>query len=414
MNPAPIDPRVDRKNGMLYFWATLLTYLAAPVLYVDVVQAALCDRLGASATVANLPASTFFLGSFAPIVFACFVPHRWERFLVVSSGALMALLMAAVVVALVLPLGNGPRLVVVIGQSLILGLLNSVNQVYIYQCLGRGTTEAGRSWCLKLTFTLGPIAAVAGSLLAQFVLGGGIPFLAFPWDFAALYLFAVPCMAVMAWCCQQFELAPLKEEVRPSFFSSLRESFKRTIGSRDMVFLWLAYLAWFCTFEAMSNLSLFTRKAMGREPSDFSGVILALRFGFKALAGYGLGLLNIRYGVRAPLLATVAMLGLAMLWAWFVPGYFYLAAFGLMGAGELGGVYFPNTLLTWSPPAMAARDMSILNLATPASAPAATLHGFLADHWGFPASFIFGIATAASALVLICKLPKGKSQAVKA
>ena len=204
--------------------------------------------------------------------------------------------------------------------------------------------------------------------------------------------------------------ALLEDEPRQPFFSSLGKSFSRYIRSRDRVFLWLAYLAWFVSFEAMSNLSLFTRHAMGREPSDFTGIILALRFGFKALAGYGLGLLNIRYGVRAPLFATVAMLGLAMLWAWMVPGYFYLAAFGLMGAGELGGVYFPNTLLTWSPPSLAARDMSILNLATPASAPAAALHGILADHFGFPASFIFGIATAAAALIFVGKLPKGKGQ----
>ena len=105
----------------------------------------------------------------------------------------------------------------------------------------------------------------------------------------------------------------------------------------------------------------------------------------------------------------MTLLGLSMVWAWAVPGYLYLGAFGLMGAGELGGTYFPNTLLTWSSPVNALRDMSILNLAIPAAGPAASMHGILTDHWGFPASFIFGIATAVVALVLVFKLPRQNS-----
>jgi MFS family permease len=404
-----MDSRTDRRNGLLFFWATMLIYLAAPVIYVGVTQAALCDKLGASATVASLPASGFFVGSFAPIFFACFIPHRWDRLLVVVAFSLMALLLAVVAVSLFLPMSDQIRIAAVVSQSLILGFLNSVSQVYMYQCLGRATTEAGRSWTLKLTFTIGPLAAVAGSLLAQFVLRGGIPGVSFPRDFGILYLIGVPCMAGTAWCCGRLELAGMKDEALPPFFSSLWNSFRRYLRSRDMVFLFLAYLLWNCTLQAMPNLSLFTHKALGREPAEFSGVILALRFGCKAMAGYALGVLNMRYGLRAPLIATVSMLGLAMVWAWVVPGYLYLAAFGLMGAGELGGAYFPNVLLTWSSPADATRDMSILNLAVPLGGPAATVHGMLTDHWGFSASFIFGIATAAAALALVLKLPKRKS-----
>jgi len=401
-----MDPQTDRKNGRLFLWANLLIYLAAPVLYVGVIQAALCDKLGASAAVANFPATGYFMGSFAPIIFACFIPHRWDRRLVVLTGALMAGLLAMVAMMLFLPMSNQIRIAAVVSQSLVLGLLNSVSGVYLYQCLGQSTTEAGRSRALKTTFTIAPLAAVVGSLLAQFILRGGIPHLSFSQDFGILYLIGVPCMGIYAWCGSQIEMSPIKEEARPPFFSSLRDSFRHYFRSRDLVLLLLAYLLLNCTLMAMPNLSLYTRKAMGREPAEFSGVVLALRFGCKALAGYGLGMLNMRYGVRAPLLATAALLGLSLVWAWAVPGYLYLAAFGLMGAGELDGAYFTNTVLTWSSPVYVIRDMSILNLAAAAAGPAASIHGILTDHWGFSASFIFGITTAVVALVLLFKLPK--------
>ena len=41
--------------------------------------------------------------------------------------------------------------------------------------------------------------------------------------------------------------------------------------------------------------------------------------------------------MRAPLVATACLVGAGSLWAWVAPGYAYLGAFGLMGAGELGG-----------------------------------------------------------------------------
>ena len=71
---------------------------------------------------------------------------------------------------------------------------------------------------------------------------------------------------------------------------------------------------------------------------------MALRFGFKSVGGYLLGNIAMRKGIRAPLVTTVLLLAAAMVWGWSVPGYAYLMAFGLMGAGELGGAYFPKLL----------------------------------------------------------------------
>ena len=58
-----LTPEIERRNGLIFIWTQLLIYFSAPVLYVGVVQAAFLDKLGASATVANLPSSTYMLGA---------------------------------------------------------------------------------------------------------------------------------------------------------------------------------------------------------------------------------------------------------------------------------------------------------------------------------------------------------------
>ena len=140
---------------------------------------------------------------------------------------------------------------------------------------------------------------------------------------------------------------------------------------------------------------------MGRDPKDFSGLIMAIRFGSKAIAGYLLGVLAVRRGLRAGVFVTIALLVAGSGWAWLVPGAGYLFAFGLLGAGELGGAYIPNYVGSLSPPTESTRNFAILALATPASSFSPVLHGALTDRYGFPASFALGIVTAAAALILV-------------
>ena len=63
-----ITPETDRRNGWLYVWTQLLIYFSAPVIYVGVVQAAFIEKLGASATLSNLPSATYFLGFIFPFI----------------------------------------------------------------------------------------------------------------------------------------------------------------------------------------------------------------------------------------------------------------------------------------------------------------------------------------------------------
>jgi len=404
---AAITPRMERRNRFVFTGAYLLTLFAAPVIYVGVVQAALCHQLGASASVANLPSAAFLFGNLAPFFLSWAVPHRSERAVVVWSNALTAVSYFLICVVLVMPLSNSIRITAVIGQGLLQGFCGSTSLVFMYQCLGRGTTLVSRAVTLKLAFTVAPMAAVAGSLGAQFLLSHGIPWLAYPTDFAFIYFIATLCMTGVALLARRFDLTPVAEEERPALIPYLQDSVAQYVRVRSLVVLWVAYALWYSTLAAMPNLSLYAKEALGRDPKELSGLIMAIRFGGKSLIGYGLGVLALRSGIRAPLVATVSLLGASTVWAWFAPGYSYLLSFAMMGGGELGGAYFPNYIVSVSPVAWGVRNLSLLTLATPFASLGALLHGAFADRWGFHASFLFGLLTAAAALLLVARLPAG-------
>jgi MFS family permease len=403
-----VSPVMDGRNSFIFYQSYLLIFFAAPVVYVGVVQAALCDKLGASATVANLPASAYLLGSMAPFFLTWLVPLRLERSVVVYSNAITASLLAMVCATLVFPVGNSVRIAVLVGQGLIHGCTASISLVYQFQCLGRGTTSEGRAKALKFAYTFGPIAAVAGSLFAQFILNRGFLFLAYPYDFAFLYFIGIPCMVGVALLSSRYELIPVrKEEVRLPFVRYMFESIRSYCQVQTLVLLWLAFFLWYCSLNAMPNLSLYTKEAVHRDPKELSGLIMAFRFGFKSMAGFALGVISLRWGIRAPLVTTVLLLAAAPLWAWVAPGYLYLFAFGLMGAGELGGGYFPNYVVAISPASQGARNLALLNLATPVASLSPVLYGALTDTFGFSASFALTSVTALVSIWFVLKLPDG-------
>ena len=198
----------------------------------------------------------------------------------------------------------------------------------------------------------------------------------------------------------------IEQGERPSIALYLKESMAFFLRQRTLILIWVAYLLWRFTASSISNLSLYGREVLGQDPKEFSGIVLALRFGFKSLGGFILGVIAIRRGIRAPLLFTAVLLGSSVLWGWMAPGYFYFLAFGILGAGELGGAYFPNYVVSISSAANAARNLSLLTLVIPFSGIGPAAHGALADLYGFPASFLFGLATATLSLILLFRLPQ--------
>src|ERR1051325_6966824 len=140
---------MDRRNGLIFFLSYVMIYLSAPAVYVGVVQAALCNHLGASATVANLPASAYLLGQAAPLICSWLVPHSFEKRAVIWCARLWAALVLMVLLTLVLPCPAWVRIAAVTAQGLLQGCAASVAQVFSFQCLRRGTTEKGQVRAFK-------------------------------------------------------------------------------------------------------------------------------------------------------------------------------------------------------------------------------------------------------------------------
>jgi hypothetical protein len=402
-----VTPEMDRRNGRIYFLMTLLIYLAAPVVYIGVVQAALCHRLGANATTANLPAAAYLLGQLMPFICSWLVPHRLEKAATVWSSWAWATLITLVLVTLVTKQPAWVCVAAVSAQGLLQGITTSVMQVFSLQCLSRGTTFAGRARTLKWSFTLGPIAAVTSSMTAQYILNHGSAWTRFPLDFALIYFLGAPCIACSAWLSTRFQLPPLADEPRPPFLGFLAGSFRNYVFSRPLVLLFLAALLMNCTLAAISNFSLHTREAMGRTPEQAAGLVMVLRFACKAVGGYIIGAVAVRLGFRAGAIACISFLAAGAAWAGVVSGPGYLFAFGLLGMGELGWVYLPNYVIALSPVESGPRNFSILLLSNPAASFAPVLLGALTDHFGFAASVWFALGASVIALYLIRAIKLG-------
>ncbi|MSO21745.1 MAG: hypothetical protein EXQ58_00520 [Acidobacteria bacterium] len=133
----PLSPSVESRNGACLAIAVLMTYLAAPVTYVGVVQATLCDRLGANATLSNLPSAVFLFGGIAPLFLSAMVPHRLEKMVSTGCAVAMALSFGLTGSLLISPISTSAKIVAVIAQSSAVGILPVVEQVYLSQCLKR-------------------------------------------------------------------------------------------------------------------------------------------------------------------------------------------------------------------------------------------------------------------------------------
>src|SRR5262249_51229085 len=118
------------------------------------------------------------------------------------------------------------------------------------------------------------------------------------------------------------------------------------------------------------------------EPEVYAGLQLALRFGFKVVAGFCFGWLLIKTNARALQVATAGVMFVAVSWALFVPGPWFFIGFGLLGAGELFGVYYPNYILGCSPKAQMRRTMAFANLLSLAAGLAPLLYGSISDGLG--------------------------------
>ncbi len=410
-----ITPQTDRFNGWIYLLSYVLMFLSGPVDYVGAVQASLCDKLGSSHTVANLPGAIMTLGYVMPFLLSSKIPYRLERAVTVIANLVAAASMVVVCLALFLPFSRRVRIAALVFQGIIMGFAVCTADVYMLQCLGRGTTEKGRARALEYTFAAGPIMGILGSLGAQFILNGGIRSLPFPYDFGLVYALAIPCMLGIGLLSSQYRMISIPEVERPPLFSSAWQNVKSFVSDRKLVLLWLAFFFWYVSLGNRGNLSLYSQQSMHRSPASLAGLSMALRFGGKSMGGFALGAVAARLGSFAPSKLVMVISAASLAWAWATHGYPYLVAFILVGIAELGGAYIPNSILTVSTPETGARNLAILAMAGPASSIAPIIAGYLADHFGFHAGFAFGIAAAAVGLWLVMRIrrpaPNGHNNA---
>lgn len=420
--PHPLAASAQTRNVMLFSACTCLQYLAAPVLYVGMTQAALCKKLGASPVAANLPETAFFWMTVTPVFLAWWLPGVvfLKRMLaacyLAAAGGL-----ALVALSLVAPVSNEVKIAAVVIQGAVSGAAMPTAIALLWEAIGRGVAESRRGFALALAFGFGPFLAFASSLTSQQLLSGRLwglmnsP-LEPPWNFVAVFGGAVPLMVIAAVLSPWLEIPSTEEaRLREPILKGLLEFLKTPILAKATVVTILLYVGNTIT----ANMNLYTKEVLLADPESWVGDQNALRFFCKGVAGLLLGWMLTRSSPRTGILITGLVFIASQLWAIFASGPAYLFAFGLYGAGELVGVYAPNYILSASAPGQLRRNMAYVTMMMAPAAPAATLFGAIAASLGadrMSDGFRLSFAVCAAvlivglvlAVVLLPKWPRGK------
>ena len=399
----PLNHREQTRNLVLFGVNTGLFYLAAPVLLVGNLQAAVCEKLHASDTVANLPSSMYLVMASLPVFVAWLFPRAalLKRVLVISYTALAGV-GTVVVAALLLPIPDDAKIAAVIVQGAVTGGALTVATMFLFEVLGRGVAPSRRGAALGLGYGAGPFLALASSLAVHLLLTAkvgpvAITEIPFPWNAAAVFGASVPIMGLAAILSTRFVIPLPADEVavRKPFFPAVFGGLGDFLAGRVLLITTIAAILVFAGYQIGPNMTLYTKVVLGKPPDQYVGEQLALRFGFKGVFGLFYGWLLTRTNPKAGVLVP-ALMGLSgVAWALFASPEWFLMGFGLVGAGELFGVYVTNYILCCSTPAKTRRNMGFASLMMFPAAPAGAIYGRISDSFkasspglGFRLSFI--------------------------
>jgi hypothetical protein len=417
----PLDRHAQTRNLIVFGVNTWLFYLASPVLLVGFLHASLCSKLGASDAVANLPSSAYLIFAMMPVLIAWYFPAvaQLKRVLVVSYS-LLALVGALVVASLLLPLPNGLQLAMLVLHGGVTGGALTVATMFLFEVLQLGVSETRRGPALSLGYGVGPVFAVLGSLTSQLLLSGrlgpvDLGMIPYPWNFATIFAASVPAMLLAALLANRLLIIPLpvEEATRQSFWTSVFGGLADFLGNRALLITAMVGILGFAAYQIGPNMTLYTEVATGTPADQYVGYQLALRFSFKVMSGLFVGWLLTRTHPKASMLATASFGLSGIAWALLVPGEWFLLGFGLLGAGELFGVYLTNYIMCCSTKAQTRRNVGFASLLLFPAAPAAWLFGSISDFFGeqysrtvgFQLSFALAIVFLGSALLLTGLLP---------
>lgn len=464
----PLPAAHQQRNLLLFAACTGLQYLSAPVLYVGMTQAALCDHLGAGPKVANLPGTMYFAMTTVPALIAWAFPQARQLKRGISTCyTITGVMLAVLALVLALDVPASLKIALVILQGAVSGAVMPAAIAFLWEAVARGSAEEKRGFALSLAFGFGPLLAVVGSLGQQSLLAGSVfgVHLESPWNFVVLFALGAPALWVAALLARFFVIPEVTDE-RPR--APLRTVWSLCVGigltfagmgcyqaamvweieslnplaeallvlagvaivwyARDILRRRILLIATAVTILAYagntipSNMNLYVREILQLPPEEYAGFQNTLRFSFKVVAGLSLGWLLSRTNPRMGLLATSGIYALGPIWAIFARGKAYLIASGIHGAGELVGVYAPNYILSASRPGEIRRNMALATLLMAPAAPAGYLFGAIVERtaqydwtsWGFSnaralgfqISFAVCSALIVSGIVLtLCALP---------
>lgn len=412
----PLSHPQQTRNLLRFALHMSLLYLAAPVVYVGNLDAVLLNKLGFSDKVANLPAAAYFWTT-APFLvlftwFFCRV--RMLKPILVTCYAVGAAAGLIVVVGLLLQPQSNWLVGALIAHAMLTGWSLGAANLFEWEILARGVAEKRRGLAFSLAFGVGPILAVISSLGTQLVLDGKLgPIdagrLSYPWDFLCLFAASVLIVAVPALSATRYIIpAPSTEVTREPLISGVLGGLGGFLKNRLLMLTTLAFLLVILgNTMILPSVVLYTKQVLGEEPQVYAGYQFALRFAFKMVAGLLLGWVLAKTYPRAGLLATTSLTLAGLLWALMVPGKWYLVCFGILGAGELYGVYYPNYLISSSPTARVRRNLAYAQLlALPASLTPVAF-GWISDNFGLRHSIeIAAILSVCTILLVQLALPR--------
>jgi predicted MFS family arabinose efflux permease len=259
-----------------------------------------------------------------------------------------------------------------------------------------------------LAFGIGPLFACVGSLLQDALLNGemlgGRTFgLEFPQNYLAMFAGAAPLLLFAGLAISVFVVPESAESnsSRESTLAEIRAGLRQFIRTRFVLFAVIIYVIVYSGGNAIfSNVSLHAKDVLPNQ-GDTVGLQNFLRFGCKAVAGALLGLLLAKANPRATLVATTSILLVGMGWALTSSGWWFMATFGILGAGELFGAHFPNYVTSASSKAFVRINIAYLSVLSTMVGFSSLAFGLISDNFGRIASFYAAAVLLGLALVLI-------------
>lgn len=444
LEDCPLPISVQNRNICCFatFWSVY--YLAAPVSYIGLTHANLLKAFGNSDTISNLPSAVYLWLTALPVLAAWIFPHaRHLKPLALVSVGLMVSITAAVAITLSSEVANaialtfhslsisfsflkGFRLafgeqvnitygtLIVILHGAVFGAANGILLTAMWDFLRRGVSTSRRGKALGLTFGVGPLLACVGALMQDLMfdgkLFGGWSFgLKFPNNYMTLFAVVSPLLLIAGGAVAMFRIPidAASEKGSGTPLSEIAAGLRQFVRNRNVLLAVVIYVIVYSGGNAIfQNVSLHAQSVLGSE-SNTLGLQSFLRFGFKAVAGAMLGWLLATASPRATLLATTSILLIGMTWALSSTGWWFMLTFGLLGAGELFGAYFPNYVTTASRKSFVRINMAYLNVLTAFTGFSSLIFGAIADAYGRIASFYASAGMLLFAMVLICLLLPG-------